>query len=328
MILVLSNEAYEQGTDPVLSWLLHYQVPFVKVSLHDLVTSKVRYHVDLKTRDIFINGQSVKHSITTIWHRRFLGAANAMSFAAGTNTDQLNFEIRTELHDLVSYLELLFRDKTWLTAFNRIKVNKLEVMDLASQAGLKVPHTRIINNRDEVLAFYHELGGHLISKPIADVRGSYQQGDSTHVVLTTNLDAGRIAALPEHFFPSLFQEKVAVDFEVRVFYLDGRFFATGTLFSGTERNVDKKLDSGSERVHYVPYQLPAVVEEQLTQLMRTLELNTGSIDLLRTVAGEYVFIEVNPVGQYLAESTYCHYALEKEIAEWLINQEISCASLE
>ena len=328
MILVLSNEAYEQGTDPVLSWLLHYRVPFVKVSLHDLVTSKVRYHVDLKTRDIIINGQSVKDSITTIWHRRFLGAANAMVFSAGGNTDQLNFEIRTELHDLVGYLELLFRHKTWLTAFQGIKVNKLAVMDLASQSGLRVPHTRVINNRAEALAFYHELHGQLISKPIADVRGSYQQGDSTYVVLTKALDAPDITGLPEYFFPSLFQEKVAVDFEIRVFYLAGRFFATGMLFSGAERNVDKKLDSTSEQIHYVPYQLPAAVEQQLTQLMHTLELNTGCIDLLRTQEGEYVFIEVNPVGQYLAESTYCNYTLEKEIAEWLINQEMLCASSE
>ncbi|GGF03799.1 hypothetical protein [Hymenobacter cavernae] len=322
MILVLSYDAYEQGTDPVISWLLHYEVPFVKVSLHDLINHRASYHIDLKNRDVVINGLSVRDTITTIWHRRFLGAGRTLSFPVGSHAEQLGFEIRTELQDLVSYLELLFRDKTWLTAFHQIKINKLELLDVASQCGLRVPHTQIINNRHDLLAFYLLLDGQLISKPIADVRGSYCHDDgSTYVLLTTTIDAARIAALPEHFFPSLFQEKVAVEFEIRVFYLDGRFFPTAMLLSGPERHIDKKLDSASERVHYVPYQLPPEIEEQLTRLMHSIGLNTGSIDLLKTLGGEYVFIEVNPVGQYLAESVFCHYALDKEIAEWLINHE-------
>jgi hypothetical protein len=323
MILVLSYDSYEQGTDPVIHWLLHYQVPFVKVSLNDLLYNKVSYYVDLKNRDVVINGLSVKHAVSTIWHRRFLGSANKLDYPSGPHTDQLNFEIRTEICDLVGYLELLFQDKKWLTAFHKIKVNKLELLDVASSCGLRVPHTLVINNRHDLHNFYHQLDGQLISKPIADVRNAYQQEGSTFVILTNSIDEAHIAALPEYFFPSLFQEKVIVDFEIRVFYLDGRFFATAMLSSNPERSVDKKLDSTADYTHYVPYQLPPVTEQRLDTFMRAIGLNTGSIDLLKTPAGEYVFIEVNPVGQYLAESTFCNYSLEKEIAEWLINTENS-----
>ncbi len=321
MILVLSYDTYEQGTDPVISWLLHYQVPFIKVSLADLLYGKVRYYVDLPNRDVVIDGLSVKQAVTTIWHRRFAGAANRLDFPAGPYQDQLAFEVRTEITDLLGYLEMLFHDKKWLTAFQQIKVNKLELLDVASRCGLRVPHTRVLNNRHDLLAFYHQLDAQLISKPIADVRGSYQHEDCTYVMLTNCIDEARIAALPEHFFPSLFQEKVAVDFEIRVFYLDGRFFATAMLTGSAERSVDKKLDSTARHTHYVPYQVPPAVEKRLDLLMRTIGLNTGSIDLLRTADGEHVFIEVNPVGQYLAESTFCNYAIEQEIAQWLINSD-------
>ncbi|MBT9395463.1 hypothetical protein KLP40_20025 [Hymenobacter sp. NST-14] len=321
MILVLGYDSYEQGTDPVLSWLLHYQVPFLKVSLHDLIASRVDYYIDVKNRDVVINGHSIRDSVTTIWHRRFMGAANKLTLPANAHQEQLNFEIRTEIRDLVDYLELLFQDKVWLTSFHKSTVNKLEVLDVASRCGLRVPHTRILNNHSDLTAFYHQLEGQLITKPIADVRGSYALPDATAVVLTTSINEAHLATLPPRFFPSLFQEKVEVEIEIRVFYLDGRFFSTALLLDGTERQVDKKLDSTSARAHYVPYQLPVATEQQLTQLMRTMGLNTGSIDLLKTPADEYVFLEVNPAGQYLAESAFCHYALEKEIAEWLINQQ-------
>lgn len=320
MILVLGYEDYEQGTDPVISWLLHYQVPFMKVSLTDLLNHRVRYVVDLPNRDVLIDGLSVKNLVTTIWHRRFVGAANRLVYPSGPHTDQLTFEVRTEVRDLVDYLELLFRDKTWLTPFHRIKVNKLELLDMASSCGLRVPHTQVLNNRRDLRAFYRQLNGQLISKPIADVRKSYQHEGCTSVVLTTAIDEERIAALPATFFPSLFQEKIDIDLEIRVFYLDGRFFATAILNSA-QRSIDKKLDGTAAHVHHVPYRLPTALAESLDTLMRTIGLNTGSLDLIRTVQGEYVFIEVNPVGQYLGESTLCNYALEKEIADWLIKQE-------
>jgi len=46
-------------------------------------------------------------------------------------------------------------------------------------------------------------------------------------------------------------------------------------------------------------------------------LNSGSIDILVTPNNEYVFLEVNPVGQFGMVSQPCNYYLEKRIAERL-----------
>lgn len=54
--------------------------------------------------------------------------------------------------------------------------------------------------------------------------------------------------------------------------------------------------------------------------MNTLNLNTGSIDVLKGIDGKYYFLEVNPVGQYLSPSISCGYCVEKNIAEWLIKK--------
>ena len=69
---------------------------------------------------------------------------------------------------------------------------------------------------------------------------------------------------------------------------------------------------------YVPYKLPKVLEGQLSALMQALDLDTGSIDLIRASDGRFVFLEVNPVGQFGMVSVPCNYYLEKKVAERLV----------
>ncbi|MEM9261789.1 MAG: grasp-with-spasm system ATP-grasp peptide maturase, partial [Bacteroidota bacterium] len=61
--------------------------------------------------------------------------------------------------------------------------------------------------------------------------------------------------------------------------------------------------------------------EKLELLMRKLELNTGSIDLMVSEEGEYYFLEVNPGGQFSAPSERANFNLEKRVAETLIEQD-------
>ena len=64
----------------------------------------------------------------------------------------------------------------------------------------------------------------------------------------------------------------------------------------------------------VPYQLPEEIELGLDALMKELNFNTGSIDLILTAKGEYIFLEINPEGQFGMVSHPCNYYLEREMA--------------
>jgi D-alanine-D-alanine ligase-like ATP-grasp enzyme len=48
--------------------------------------------------------------------------------------------------------------------------------------------------------------------------------------------------------------------------------------------------------------------------MQKLKLNTGSIDMIYTNDSKFIFLEVNPVGQFGMVSKPCNYNLEKKIA--------------
>ena len=67
----------------------------------------------------------------------------------------------------------------------------------------------------------------------------------------------------------------------------------------------------------IPYILPKDIETKLQKLMDKLDLNTGSIDMMVTTEGEYVFLEVNPTGQFGWVSENCNYYLEEKIAHCL-----------
>lgn len=316
MILILTYDAYEQGTDPVVDWLLEANVPFVRVTATDLVRRRIRYQIDVDRQDVYLDGQSVKESVRVVWYRRFLGEMPDVGRAAGPHRAQLQAEVSTEIRHLFEYLCFILKDRPWLPAPGKTQLNKLEVLNHAQASGLNVPVTRVINNRRDLEELYRRSPNGLITKLIADVRKPYVQAETTYVAVTQVVDAERIEPMSEYFFPTLFQEKVPAQYEVRIFYLDGDCYATAIRSSEPE-HVDRKLN-GSQKTHYLPYRLPDALTGQIRELMRRLDLNTGCIDLMRRPDGAYVFLEVNPVGQYLAESEHCRYQLDRKIANWLI----------
>ncbi len=321
MILVLSYEDYEQGTDPVIDWLLYHQVPFLKITLRDLIKGRIRYQIDITNGDIRLNDISVRQQVRVIWNRRLMGEMGKIlpDHSHELNTE-VNHTVRRELTDLVTYLSYLFKDKIWLTTFDRLAVNKLEMLNEAQCSGLAVPMSRIINNRTDLQAFQRASASGLISKTISNATTVYVQDTYSYGMFTHALTPGEIDEFPPLFFPTLFQEKIRAQYEIRAFYIDGQLFPTAIVNSSPNKSTDRKLDSSRDTTHFIPCQLPPSVASAVRVFMERIGLNTGGIDLIRDTAGTYYFLEVNPVGQYLAESNRCNYHIEQHIAEWLIHK--------
>jgi D-alanine-D-alanine ligase-like ATP-grasp enzyme len=67
----------------------------------------------------------------------------------------------------------------------------------------------------------------------------------------------------------------------------------------------------------VPFILPENIKKGLIELTKKIGINSGSIDMIVTPENDYIFLEVNPVGQFGMTSYPCNYNLEKRIAEFL-----------
>lgn len=70
----------------------------------------------------------------------------------------------------------------------------------------------------------------------------------------------------------------------------------------------------------VPIRLPEHISKKIVNFINNSNLDTGSIDLIYTHEKEFVFLEVNPVGQFGWVSKNCNYYLEKKIALHLIKK--------
>ena len=57
---------------------------------------------------------------------------------------------------------------------------------------------------------------------------------------------------------------------------------------------------------------------KLNKLYKKLDLNTGSTDFMVDKDGNYVFLEINPVGQFQMTSAPCNFNIEQKIANYLV----------
>jgi hypothetical protein len=254
-----------------------------------------------------------------IWYRRFFYDYKISSTVDREFSAKLQYETQTELKTLFDYLCKVFQDKIWLPHYKGFTLNKLEGLALAKESGLLTPATIITNNKKDVLRFCKDQNGAIITKAITDDSKSYYiKDDFAYFAFTKLLDEQTICELNDYFFPSLFQQALATEFEIRVFILETEFFATAIINTDSEKNIDRKLSGKSPRTHYVPFNLPDEIKNKMIVFMQKANLNTGSIDLILTKEGFYYFLEINPGGQFLFPSEKCNYYIEKHVAEWLI----------
>ena len=320
MILILSHKSYEQGTDPVLEWLLYYKYPFRKIVIEDLLTTHLL--IDSQKGEVTLDGVNLTKEVHTVFYRRFkknLSVYNGIDL--GSVTNKINKESNIELNAVIDFLFFLLKDKLWIPQTTAFSINKEIVLFTARKLGLNVPRSIVTTSKSELIEFKRQVKD-VIYKPF-ELISYYETGHYTYSCYTTPLSKAAMNRIPIKFFPSLFQELIDAEYEIRIFYLDGHFYSSAVLrpqFSN-EHNVDIKLDFDKIETDWVAYELPNEVKEKIKQLMNTLKLITGSIDIIKCKDGKYYFLEVNPVGQYLAPSYLCNYNIPKIISEWLIEKD-------
>lgn len=212
-------------------------------------------------------------------------------------------------------------DNYSIGAFKNNYINKLEVLLLAKKIGLKIPETIITTKKQDVLNFIEQYDI-IISKSISDFPTIKTDEGFIHSY-TSTFQRSEIINLSESFFPTLFQELICKKFDVRIVYFNKQFFS-GIILSQKDKKT--KIDfrrynlSNPNRIN--PIELPIYIKQKLISLMDNLNLNLGVIDMVYSIKKEFVFLEVNPIGQFGNISKLLMHNIEKRIAKYLINETI------
>jgi ATP-GRASP peptide maturase of grasp-with-spasm system len=209
-------------------------------------------------------------------------------------------------------------NKVWLNHYSTVHNDKLLTLISASKLGILIPDTIITTSKQELINFRSKYAD-IIIKPIFNVE-LFKVDEMTYMTYTELLEKQTIDNLPNYIFPTLCQEHVEKDFEIRSVFLNNKIFSMA-MFS--QKDNQTKIDFRKYNFvvpnRTIPYQLPLKLEKVIIKLMKELNLNSGSIDFIKTKSGQYVFLEVNPVGQFGMTSYPCRYGIEKEMALFLGN---------
>ena len=183
----------------------------------------------------------------------------------------------------------------WLNHPSDIAAAEYKPVQLAAAraCALAVPHTLITNDRAAAVDFAHAVGK-VVYKPLTPV--NIADGDTQRVVFTTPVIAELIddsVAFTAH----LFQEWIDKAYEVRLTVVDDGMFVT-RLDAGTAAGaVDWRADY--DELTYTPLPgVPDAVRAGVIALMRRLRLRFGALDFAVTPDDDWVFLEVNPNGQW------------------------------
>lgn len=181
----------------------------------------------------------------------------------------------------------------WIDApdVNAAAGNKTRQLRLARAVGLTIPPTLITSDPDAARRFYHAQDGRIVAKLQTTPSYGMQTAGGVRTRLLRAADLDALAGL--RHCPMILQRYVEKAHELRIAWVDGRAFV-GAL-DGSKCGVDWRYESTAA---WQPYVLPADVHAALARLMAALGLRQGAIDLIVTPAGDHVFLEVNPSGEW------------------------------
>ena len=326
MIVILSRKA-DGSTSDVIEWLIAMKKDFIRINADDNNTKFIEF--DLNKKQLIVEQFGKNYNLldaTSYWYRRkgFSKKMLANPFDSsvndvleGGNTFVYN-HLQSEINSLIYFMYHALEDKCkTLGKFENSSLNKMAIMQLAEKYGMAVPRSYVVTSKQRLKEILETEGKAVVTKALENgvyhltrKRGYYSYTEKLNIEALNNL--------PDQFFPSLIQVEIKKKFELRVFYLKGLCYPMA-IFSQIDptTSVDFRKYNTKKPNRTVPYKLPREIEEKLHLIMVDIKLDTGSFDIIVDQNGQYVFLEVNPIGQFSMTSIPCNYYLERRIAQAL-----------
>jgi hypothetical protein len=180
----------------------------------------------------------------------------------------------------------------------------------ASRVGLRVPRTMITNDPTSARRFIDDVGAErAVYKTFIATEEHWRE---TRVLRPEELDLLDTVRLA----PVIFQEYVPAVADIRATVVGDTVLAAAITPAPGGYEVDYRMDLPGAR--FEPTTLPADLVAMLRELLGRLGLVYGAIDLRRTPDGEYVFLEVNPAGEWLFVEDRTDLPITEAMADLLI----------
>lgn len=203
-----------------------------------------------------------------------------------------------------------------MQADHAVGSDKLRQLQVAYAVGLTIPASIFTNDPATIRQFFKRCNNEVVMK-LHNALSRSMKGDGAFFPTTrlTGADLEQIDLLT--YCPMIFQEYIPKAYELRVAYVDGECFAGKIPHAAHDAPADwRTMSSGT--MQWQHYALPIPVQRKIGLLMKRLGLLFGAIDIIRHTNGDYVFLEVNPQGEWGMLQKYLDYPIGQTIADKLI----------
>ena len=250
-------------------------------------------------------------NIKSVWYRRHVLPELPVELESGVR-DFCERETRAFLDGVFASLTVT----RWMSpplAIIRAE-HKPYQLSIASQLGFTIPDTIMTNNPHLVyqIAQDHQLVAKAISSGyIASPEGN--RAIFTNIVRPGDIeDLNGLALAPATF--QAFVDKVS---DIRVTVIAGEVFAAEILSQEHKSSrVDWRATDDPHLVHRI-HELPDEISGLCRKLVIGLGLSFGAIDLALKSDGSYIFLEINPNGEWVWLEDQLGFPISDRIARWL-----------
>ncbi|MBP1631540.1 MAG: gwsG [Bacteroidetes bacterium] len=319
MILIITTEEGDFSHPQIINWLIYRKAKYIIITGEEIVMNKKC--ITIKNGNFYYDGINLTDEISCVYYRRWLVPANFRLTNDSTLNDTLLQNLFYEAKEIRDFLFSNLESKVWIPNLKYLSVNKLNVLEKAKEIGFNIPDYIVTNQKKELVNFYNNYNKDIICKAIGNYSKIYtDNGSIINTIYTKTIDDKLIKKLPDIFFISLFQKRITKLLELRVLYFNNKTYPIGVMSQENElTKFDSRKNSESIESRLVPINIPRSLTQKINKLMKTLNLNIGSLDFILDDNNDYYFLEVNPVGQIGGYSRRTTYNIEKQIIDYLID---------
>lgn len=301
MLLIVTNKK-DYTADFLILELRKQDVSFVRLNTEDFPSQiSLTLPIDetgLQNAYFKIYGQILPLSeINSVWYRRPLDSLPSPDIQEDIAHDFIKVESRHTLHSIWQLLS----DRLWVNHPNKLRIAELKPYQLvlAQQIGLSIPPTLITTHKGDARSFVQNHQEQVVYKPMRYGYVVRDHESDVGLIYTNKLNHKHIEQLETvQYAPSLFQKYIPKRVELRVTVIGDVIFAVELDSQRHETGLhDWRKAKLAELPHKVT-QLPNNIEEKCFELVNKLGLHFGAIDLIQTPDGDFVFLEINPNGQW------------------------------
>lgn len=316
MILILSDKN-DMHADHVQGVVQKRGLPFYRLNLdvESLKETTVTYQngswMRIEQRGNTLNLDEVQ----CVWGRRTF-----VELLLDEQFDQTaDFKIwKNEWNKTLLGIYMTLKDRAWLNPW-RISYqaeNKYLQMKYAAEVGLVVPRTLVSNDRSELIRFAEAYSPVVLKLMHQDFyKGSGNDYQGIYVNIVTAEELAGFGSVGEN--PVVLQQYTEKSFEVRYTVVgDDHFVCRIDSQRSSVARTDWRRYDIPNTPHYI-MQPPKDIRTKVSELMSLLQIEYGALGFIVTPDGDWFFLEVNSMGQFLWIEDLTGLSISDGIVNWM-----------